>query len=152
MASEQTPKPNNQPKPFTGPDRRAQQGADRGGVVDRRMWVDRRAVRVDGEEPTPPSGLERRRGAGRRLSDFTRSAEEGELTKEQFLFLMAVESFKKANQKQFPSWTDVLEVVRLLGYRKTMPMELTLGNAEDWREAPNTASNVRPDRWHERAA
>jgi alpha-ketoglutarate-dependent taurine dioxygenase len=116
------------------------------------MWVDRRAVRGDGEEPTPPSGLERRRGAGRRLSDFTRSAEEGELTKEQFLFLMAVESFKKANQKQFPSWTDVLEVVRLLGYRKTMPMELTLGNAEDWREAPNTASNVRPDRWHERAA
>jgi hypothetical protein len=122
-----------------------------GGVVDRRMWSDRRAVRIAGED-APPSGLERRRGAGRRLSDFTRSAEEGELTKEQFLFLMAVESFKKANNKQFPTWTDVLEVVRLLGYRKTMPMELTLTNAEDWREAPNTPANVRPDRWHERAA
>jgi hypothetical protein len=108
-------------------------------------------MRVEGQDDSP-SGLERRRGAGRRLSDFTRSAEEGELTKEQFLFLMAVEAFKKANRKQFPTWTDVLEVVRLLGYRKTMPMELTLNNAEDWRESPNTPSNVRPDRWHERAA
>ena len=145
-----TPNPQKQPQP--GQDRRKAGGTPMGGgVVDRRMWPDRRNMRVDGETITP-TGLERRRGAGRRLSDFTRSAEEGELTKEQFLFLMAVESFKKANHKQFPSWTDVLEVVRLLGYRKTMPMELTLNNAEDWREAPNTPSNVRPDRWHERAA
>src|SRR5215467_10732014 len=142
------PSPNT-PKP--DPSRQPTQ-PQRGGVVDRRLWADRRAVRVEGQESAAPSGLERRRGAGRRLSDFTRSAEEGELTKEQFLFLMAVEAFKKANQKQFPTWTDVLEVVRLLGYRKTMPMELTLGNAEDWREAPNTPSNVRPERWHERAA
>jgi hypothetical protein len=99
-----------------------------------------------------PTGLDRRRGPGRRLSDFVKAAEEGEMTQEQFLFLMAVEAFKKANHKQFPSWTDVLEVVRLLGYRKTMPMELTLNNAEDWRETPNTPSNVRPERWHERAA
>ena len=62
------------------------------------------------------------------------------------------EAFKKANQRTFPTWTDVLEIVRLLGYRKTMPMELTLRSAEDWREAPDTASNVRPERWHERAA
>jgi hypothetical protein len=151
----QTPKPNS-PKPELKADNHSNrgspaQGASAGGVVDRRMWADRRATRVAGDPP-PSSGLERRRGAGRRLSDFTRSAEEGELTKEQFLFLMAVEAFKKGNQKQFPSWTDVLEVVRLLGYRKTMPMELTLKNAEDWREPANNSSNVRPDRWHERAA
>jgi hypothetical protein len=120
-------------------------------VIDRRVWTDRRSVQVEGESPFN-SGLERRRGVGRRLSDFTRSAEEGELTKEQFLFLMAIEAFKKGNDKAFPTWTDVLEVVRLLGYRKTMPMELTLRNAEDWREPHNSPSNVRPDRWHERAA
>jgi hypothetical protein len=125
-------------------------GPPPGTVVDRRIWGDRdrRALSVDGQA----TGLERRRGVGRRLSDFTRSAEEGELTKEQFLFLMAIEAFKKSNDKAFPTWTDVLEVVRLLGYRKTMPMELTLRNAEDWREAHNTPSNVRPARWHERAA
>lgn len=121
------------------------------GVVDRRLFNDRRKAMAEHGEGNP-SGFERRRGPGRRLSDFTRSAEEGEMTKEQFLFLMAVEAFKKANQRTFPTWTDVLEIVRLLGYRKTMPMELTLRSAEDWREAPDTASNVRPERWHERAA
>lgn len=114
-------------------------------VTDRRSGLDRRTL-----EGT--SGLERRRGPGRRLSDFTKAAEEGEMTKEQFLFLVAIDEFKKANEVSFPTWTDVLEVVRLLGYRKTMPSELNLPRAEDWREAPNTSAGVRPDRWHERAA
>jgi hypothetical protein len=127
-------------------------GPPPGTVVDRRLWTDRRSVQVEGQPAPDSSGLERRRGVGRRLSDFTRSAEEGELTKEQFLFLMAIETFKKSNDKAFPTWTDVLEVVRLLGYRKTMPMEMTLRNAEDWREAHNAPSNVRAARWHERAA
>ena len=39
---------------------------------------------------------------------------------EQFLFLKAIETFKAANNKHYPNWTDVLEVVRLLGYRKTL--------------------------------
>lgn len=94
-------------------------------------------------------GLERRRGPGRRLSDFTRAAEEGELTQEQFLFVMAIESFKRANETMFPTWCDVLEVVRLLGYRKTMSSEIALRNAEDWRESPLSPSNVRPPRWAE---
>jgi hypothetical protein len=94
----------------------------------------------------PPTGLERRRGPGRRLSDFSRAAEEGELTQEQFLFLMAIEGFKKANGKVYPSWTDVLEVVRLLGYRKTLPSEIKLRNAEDWTEAADAPSAVRPQR------
>lgn len=121
------------------------------GVVDRRLFTDRRKA-LAAQPGGNPSGFERRRGAGRRLSDFTRSAEEGEMTQEQFLFLMAIEAFKKANARTYPTWTDVLEVIRLLGYRKTMPMELTLRNAEDWREASDTPSNVRPERWHERAA
>ena len=116
-------------------------------VVDRRLGLDRRQIQLEMGQAT---GLERRRGPGRRLSDFQRSAEEGEHTREQFLFLMAIDAFKKANGAQFPSWSDVLEVIRLLGYRKTMPSELNLPNAEDWRERPDTPSNVRPRRWSER--
>ena len=112
--------------------------------MDRRLGLDRRHGQEDA------TGTERRRGPGRRRSDFMRSAEEGEMTTEQFLFLMAIDAFKKANGRAFPTWTDVLEVVRLLGYRKTMPSELKLTNAEDWREAPNTASNVRPDGFERR--
>jgi len=98
-------------------------------VVDRRSGLDRRtadAIRAAkrGDRGEGSTGLERRRGPGRRLSDFTKSAEEGEMNREQFLFLMAIDAFKKANGKTFPSWTDVLEVIRLLGYRKTAPMSL----------------------------
>jgi len=123
----------------------AQDRRQQRSVVDRRLGLDRRQMGGDA-----PTGLERRRGPGRRLSDFQRSAEEGEHTQEQFLFLMAIEAFKKSNGAAFPSWSDVLEVIRLLGYRKTMPSELNLPNAEDWREPPHAPSNVRPRRWSER--
>lgn len=89
------------------------------------------------------SGLERRRGPGRRLTDFVKSAEEGEMNAEQFLFLKAIETFKAVNNKHYPNWTDVLEVVRLLGYRKTLPSELNLPGVDDWQEKHDTESNVR---------
>lgn len=114
-------------------------------VVDPRSGLDRRQT-----EGTSPTGLERRRGRGRRLSDFSRSAEQGEMTPEQFLFLVAIDEFKKANGKTFPTWTDVLEVIRLLGYRKTQPSDLNLTRAEDWSERPDAPAGVRPDKWAER--
>lgn len=108
------------------------------GSMDPRSGIDRRAL----QDPSA-SGLERRRGPGRRRTDFTKAAEEGEMNKEQFLFLVAMDAFKKANAKTFPTWTDVLEVVRLLGYRKTCPSALTLPVAEDWQEKPDAPAGVR---------
>ncbi len=150
-----TPQPPTEPQRFSG-------------VIDRRTGLDRRLVakmqaELDAElnlEPTPApastpdqdsdagTGLERRRGPGRRRTDFTKSAEEGEMTQEQFLFIAAIEAFKRSNAKMFPTWTDVLEVVRLLGYRKTMPSELNLRNVEDWTEKPATPSGVRTKPGH----
>ena len=46
------------------------------------------------------------------------------MNQEQFLFLVAINAFKEANGRTFPTWTDVLEVVRKLGYRKTLPSEI----------------------------
>lgn len=63
-------------------------------------------------------GLDRRRGPGRRRTDSRRSAEEGEMTKDQFEFIQAIEEYKKVNRKPFPSWTEVLEILQALGYRK----------------------------------
>lgn len=109
-----------------------------GSVVDRRLGIDRRDV-----SPASPTNLERRRGPGRRLTDFVKSAEEGEMSREQYTFLMAIDAFKRVNHKSFPSWTDVLEVVRKLGYRKTMPSELNLGGKEkDWTEKSDAPSGV----------
>ena len=129
----------------------------RDSVIDRRLGVDRRGSQglagdVDfeaGEEQEASNlatNLERRRGPGRRRTDFMKSAEEGEMTPEQFLFVMAIDAFKRVNGKTFPTWTEVLEVIRKLGYRKTMPSELTLGQkVEDWTERPDSPANVFKD-------
>ncbi|MBX3354190.1 MAG: hypothetical protein KF724_00655 [Phycisphaeraceae bacterium] len=107
-------------------------------VVDRRSGLDRRQL-----EAPSSTNLERRRGPGRRLTDFVKSAEEGEMNREQFLFLLAIDAFKRVNHKTFPSWTDVLEIIRKLGYRKTMPSELQLGrDVPDWTEKPTAPSGV----------
>jgi hypothetical protein len=37
---------------------------------------------------------------------------------EQFAFLQAVEEYKRVNERPFPTWTEVLDIVKALGYRK----------------------------------
>jgi len=87
---------------YDGPDRREshRRSDRRQGVVDRR------------------SGLDRRRGPGIRRSEERRSAEEGEMTPEQFEFVAAINEYKKVNKRPFPTWTEVLDIVKAVGYRK----------------------------------
>jgi hypothetical protein len=82
---------------YTGPDRRDD---DRRGVTDRRC------------------GLDRRRGPGRRRTEDRRAAEEGQMTEEQFEFLQAITEYKRVNGRPFPTWSEVLDVMKALGYRK----------------------------------
>jgi len=84
----------------TGPERREVSEERRSSYVDRRY------------------GWDRRRGPGRRRSDARRSAEEGEMNEDQFEFIMAIEDYKKANGRPFPSFTEILEIAKALGYRK----------------------------------
>lgn len=106
-----------------------------GTVADRRLPIDRRQMsRAEADK----TGLERRRGPGRRRADFLKAADEGEMNPEQFLFLMAIDTFKRVNNKTFPSWTDVIEIVRRLGYRKVQPSQIHMDNAEDWTERADT--------------
>jgi hypothetical protein len=96
-------------------------------VQERRGFIERRKDIVDRR-----LGLDRRRGPGHRRSEERRSAEEGEMTDEQFEFLMAIDQYKRANQKPFPTWTEVLELVKALGYRKVAePQSLTSFRKED---------------------
>ena len=83
------------------PERR--KGEDRrGSVVDRRLGL----------------GFDRRRGPGRRLTDERKAAEQGQMSDEQFEFILAIEEYKRQNATRFPTWTEVFEVVKALGYRK----------------------------------
>ena len=113
------------PEPRDKPDRRR-------SVVDTR-------VGANGD-----TGLERRRGPGRRRSDFMKAAEEGEMSQEQFLFIKAVDAYKRVNDRPFPSWTEVLEIIRKLGYRKTCGMQLDIQGVDDWTEAADAIAF--PDR------
>jgi len=111
-----------------------------GTVADRRIEVDRRQL---SRKEADATGLERRRGPGRRRADFLKAADEGEMNQEQFMFLMAIDTFKRVNHKTFPSWTDVLEILRRLGYRKVQKSDIRMDCAEDWTEAAD-APAVKP--------
>ena len=87
---------------YTGPERR--KNADRRETV-----VDRRSGR---------SAFDRRRGPGRRRSDVRKSAEEGEMSDELLEFVLAIDEYKRVNSRPFPTWSEVFEVIRHLGYRK----------------------------------
>ena len=113
-----------------GPDRRQNR-------VDRRSGIERRQQsreasgyngpeRRSGKDRRDETGLERRRGPGRRRSDERRSAEEGEMNTEQFEFVMAIETYKKVNRRMYPTWTEILEIVHQLGYRKVQHREIQL--------------------------
>ena len=87
----------------------SQDGERRAGdrrAGDRRAVVDRRC------------GFDRRRGPGRRRSEDRRSAEEGEMTDEQLEFIMGINEYKAVNHRPFPTWTEVLDIIKALGYRK----------------------------------
>ena len=86
---------------------------DKEHIPERRKGRNRRQSVVDRR-----LGLDRRRGPGRRLTDERKSAEQGQMSDEQFEFLLAIGEYKSKNARPFPTWTEVLEVIKALGYRK----------------------------------
>ena len=93
-------------------DRRQDQPDRRKDPVDRRAGADRRSG-VDRR-----SGWDRRRGPGRRRPDERRAAEEGEMNDEQFELIKAIDAYKRANNRPFPTYTEILEIMKALGYRE----------------------------------
>jgi len=81
--------------------------------IEQRSGKDRRQNVVDRR-----LGLDRNRGPGRRRCYERKLAEEGEMSDEQFEFLIAIDEYKRKNARPFPTWTEVLEVIKALGYRK----------------------------------
>jgi hypothetical protein len=104
MASNETP-----PSEIAVTDRR-------GG--DRRSHGDRRKRDI-------PVVLERRSGKDRRQVERRRQVDpttcEKDYSDEEIIFMKAMDLYKRANRRPFPTWSEVLEVLRALGYRKTEP-------------------------------
>ena len=79
-------------------------------LIDRR----KRALPVPQERRT---GKERRnQGERRRQIDPTTC--ERDYSDEEIDFMKSMDQYKRDNRRPFPTWSEVLEVLRALGYRK----------------------------------
>jgi hypothetical protein len=90
-------------------------------VTDRRGG-DRRA-REDRRKRAIPVAMERRSGKDRRNQGERRrqvdpTTCEKDYSDEEIIFMKAMDQYKRANRRPFPTWSEVLEVLRSLGYRK----------------------------------
>ena len=89
--------------------------------ADRRDRSDRRD-RVDRRQKQTPVDVERRAGSERRVQhdrrDPTKRAGNYDLDDETLEFIAAVNRFKVSSGKAFPTWSEVLGIVRALGYVK----------------------------------
>lgn len=71
-----------------------------------------------------PVALERRSGRDRRDQGERRrqidpTTCERDYSDEEIQFMKAMDQYKRENRRPFPTWSEVLEVLRALGYRKT---------------------------------
>lgn len=70
-----------------------------------------------------PVALDRRAGKERRdLGERRRQIDpttcERDYNNEEIEFMKAMDQYKRENRRPFPTWSEVLEVLRALGYRK----------------------------------
>src|SRR5262249_48692782 len=86
-------------------------------VTDRR-GNDRRKRQI-------PVAMERRTGKDRRDEKGERRRQidpttcERDYTNEEIEFMKAMDQYKRDNRRPFPTWSEVLEVMRAFGYRKS---------------------------------
>jgi len=86
--------------------------------VDRRATKERRAG-SDRREKSEPVSEERRTGERRKVQrrrQIDPTTCERDYTNEEIEFMQAVDAYKRANGRMFPTCSEILEVIRDLGY------------------------------------
>ena len=80
---------------------------------------------VDRRKRNIPVAMERRKANAsekRRTSERRRQIDpttcERDYTDEEIAFMKAMDQYKRDNRRPFPTWSEVLEVLAALGYRK----------------------------------
>ena len=89
-------------------------------VVDQRSKDRRKADRRTNTNPEPVTTerriTPRRKVERRRQIDPTTC--ERDYSGDEIEFMKAMDDYKRQSGRQFPTWSEVLEVIRCLGYRK----------------------------------
>lgn len=106
-------------------------------ITDRRRG-DRRAGN-DRRQRSIPVAVERRGGSDRRFEGERRrqidpTTCERDYSDDEIVFMKAMDDYKRANRRPFPTWSEVLEVLFALGYRKV--------------EAPTAMPGAQPGKKH----
>jgi hypothetical protein len=91
-------------------------------ITDRRAG-DRRGGTNDRRKRQIPVAVERRSGADRRNQGERRrqvdpTTCERDYNDDEIIFMKAMDQYKRQNRRPFPTWSEVLEVLYSLGYRK----------------------------------
>src|SRR3954447_18818446 len=105
-------------------------------VVTDRRGGDRRGARtggVDRRKRDIPVAVERRSGQDRRqVGERRRQVDpttcERDYNDDEIDFMKAMDLYKRANRRPFPTWSEVLEVLHALGYRKVEKATQLPGN------------------------
>ncbi len=84
-------------------------------TIDRRSKSRRTKTDENIESSQSQNGDERRKVERRRHIDPTTC--ERDYSEDEIAFMKAMDEYKRKSGRQFPTWSEVLEVVRCLGYR-----------------------------------
>lgn len=92
-------------------------------VVEQRLSKDRRVTdRRSFPSQGTPDGVDRRAADPRRKAQRRREIDpttcERDYSLDEVEFMNAMDTYKRRSGRPFPTWSEVLEVVRSLGYRK----------------------------------
>lgn len=104
--------------------------------------TDRRAN--DRRKRNIPVAVERRAGSDRRQQGERRrqidpTTCERDYNNDEIEFMKAMDQYKRDNRRPFPTWSEVLEVLRALGYRKVADPSMMPGLSNSM---PPVASDV----------
>jgi hypothetical protein len=98
-------------------------------ITDRRGEERRQG---DRRKKNIPVALERRSGKDRRQGERRRQIDpttcERDYTDDEIEFMRAMDQYKRDNRRPFPTWSEVLEVLRALGYRRVAEPTALPGN------------------------
>jgi hypothetical protein len=96
-------------------------------TIDRRR-TERRDESAEGEEATAAPKLERRQKVNRRRQIDPTTCER-DYTEVEVEFMNALDDYKRKSGRMFPTCSEVLEVIRSLGYVKLSPGQMTIVDA-----------------------
>ena len=118
--------------------------ADEEVTIDRRRKNDRRDETSDETAQTAPKIEKRQKVARRRQIDPTTC--ERDYSDQEVEFMNALDEYKRKSGRMFPTCSEVLEVIRDLGYTQLTPTEqLALGRDDSATEESTSWQDSQPE-------